>query len=180
MFTDSYGEQSCTPAGRRSSPARASTAPGCQGRHPRRAGGHVREDRDDRGLLKDRATATDEFGKNHLGDMNHMPPTNHGFDEFFGNLYHLTPRKSRDGRLPPEKIIPNFLSTFEPRGVIHPGPPTRTLDGDASLGRVGKQIIQDTGPLPQEAHGDLRRRLLHRGPGLHQRQEKAGKPSSSG
>ena len=90
MFTDYYGEQSCT-AGRSSfilgqSVFRTGLSkvgmPGAEG-------GISEKDPTIAGLLKQEGYATGQFGKNHLGDRDEMLPTNHGFDEFFGNLYHL-------------------------------------------------------------------------------------------
>jgi arylsulfatase len=89
LFTDSYGEQSCTAGARRSSPAERAAHRPVQGRHPGLADRHERQDRDDRRAAQGAGLRTGQFGKNHLGDLNHMLPTNHGFDEFFGNLYHL-------------------------------------------------------------------------------------------
>ena len=70
--------------------------------------------------LKNQGYATGQFGKNHLGDLNHMLPTNHGFDEFFGNLYHLNAEEEPElPDYPNEKDFPNFRKTFGPRGVMH-------------------------------------------------------------
>ena len=70
--------------------------------------------------LKNQGYATGQFGKNHLGDLNHMLPTNHGFDEFFGNLYHLNAEEEPEmPDYPPEKDFPKFRETFGPRGVMH-------------------------------------------------------------
>ncbi|MEI9891131.1 MAG: sulfatase-like hydrolase/transferase [Caulobacteraceae bacterium] len=100
-------------------------------------------------LLKEQGYATGQFGKNHLGDLNHMLPTNHGFDEFFGNLYHLNAEEEPEmANYPSEKEFPNFRKTFGPRGVLH----SWATDVDDPTeqerwGRVGKQKIEDTGPL---------------------------------
>ena len=100
LFTDYYGEQSCT-AGRSSfilgqSVFRSGLSkvglPGAKE-------GSSELDPTIAGMLKDLGYATGQFGKNHLGDRDEHLPTNHGFDEFLGNLYHLTPRKSRKTRI---------------------------------------------------------------------------------
>ena len=124
MFTDYYGEQSCT-AGR---------AAFITGQTPFRTGltkvgmpgadvGLQAEDPTIAELLKPLGYATGQFGKNHLGDRNEFLPTVHGFDEFFGNLYHLNAEE--------EPEIPTTRRTrvhekFGPRGVLHAGRPTRT------------------------------------------------------
>ena len=89
-FTDCYGEQSCT-AGRVVVHHRPERVPHRdeQGRVPRRRRRSRRRGSDDRRVLKPLGYATGQFGKNHLGDLNKFLPTVHGFDEFFGNLYHL-------------------------------------------------------------------------------------------
>ena len=102
--------------------------------------------------LKNQGYATGQFGKNHLGDLNHMLPTNHGFDEFFGNLYHLNAEEEPEMYdYPPEKDFPNFRKNFGPRGVIH----SWATDKDDPTemprwGKVGKQKIEDTGPLTKK------------------------------
>jgi len=68
-------------------------------------------------LLKDQGYATGQFGKNHLGDKDHMLPTNHGFDEFLGNLYHLNAEEEPENEDYPKD--PAFRKRFGPRGVIH-------------------------------------------------------------
>src|SRR5262245_272678 len=99
--------------------------------------------------LKNQGYATGQFGKNHLGDLNHMLPTNHGFDEFFGNLYHLNAEEEPEmADYPTDQEIPGFKARFGPRGVIR----SFATDKDDKTemprwGRVGKQKIEDTGPL---------------------------------
>src|SRR5579871_1228461 len=93
--------------------------------------------------------ATGPFGKNHLGDRNEFLPTVHGFDEFFGNLYHLNAEEEPE--LPDYPKVPRFKATFGPRGVLH----CWATDKDDSTvdprwGRVGKQKITDTGPLTKK------------------------------
>jgi arylsulfatase len=152
-FTDSYGEQSCT-AGR---------AAFITGQSVYRTGlskvgvpaapvGLQAEDPTIAELLKPLGYATGQFGKNHLGDLNRFLPTAHGFDEFFGNLYHLNAEEEPERpNYPPEKDFPNFRKRFGPRGVIH----SWATDKDDPTeeprwGRVGKQRIQDTGPLTKK------------------------------
>src|SRR6201987_5468243 len=134
MFTDCYGEQSCT-AGR------ASFITGQSGYRtgltkvgiPGAPVGLQAEDPTIAELLKPLGYATGQFGKNHLGDQDKHLPTAHGFDEFFGNLYHLNAEEEPEGYFYPKD--PEFRKKVGPRGVIH------------SWANVGKQKIEDTGPL---------------------------------
>jgi arylsulfatase A-like enzyme len=150
MFTDSYGEQSCT-AGRSSfitgqsvlrtglSKVGAPAAPvGMNEKIVTIAA-----------LLKEQGYATGQFGKNHLGDLNHMLPTNHGFDEFFGNLYHLNAEEEPEMYdYFPEKDFPNFKKKNGPRGVVHSwATDTDDTTEHERWGKIGKQKIEDTGPL---------------------------------
>jgi arylsulfatase len=89
------------------------------------------------GLLKAQGYATGQFGKNHLGDRDEHLPTNHGFDEFFGNLYHLNAEEEPENEDYPKD--PEFKKKFGPRGVIH----SWALPD-------GKQKIEDTGPLTKK------------------------------
>jgi len=150
MFTDYYAQQSCT-AGRASfitgqNPIRTGlTKVGCPGAT---VGLHA-EDPTIAELLKPLGYATGQFGKNHLGDRNEYLPTVHGFDEFFGNLYHLNAEEEPE--LPDYPKDPAFKAKFGPRGVLHcfatdVDDPTE----DARFGRVGKQKITDTGPLTKK------------------------------
>jgi arylsulfatase A-like enzyme len=134
VFTDWYGQQSCT-AGR---------AAFVTGQSPMRTGltkvglpgapeGMKAEDPTIAGLLKAQGYVTGQFGKNHLGDRDEMLPTNHGFDEFFGNLYHLNAEEEPEH--PDYPKDPAFKKKFGPRGVIH------SYAG-------GK--IEDTGPLTRK------------------------------
>jgi arylsulfatase len=134
MFTDYYGEQSCT-AGRSSFISGQSVfrtglskvgLPGAEL-------GMREEDPTIAGLLKAQGYATGQFGKNHLGDKDEHLPTNHGFDEFFGNLYHLNAEEEPE--LPDYPKDPNFRKRFGPRGVIK-----SSADGK----------IEDTGPLTKK------------------------------
>src|SRR3954469_744223 len=140
-FTDYYAQQSCT-AGR---------ACFITGQNPIRTGltkvgmpgatvGLQKEDPTIAELLKPLGYATGQFGKNHLGDRDEFLPTVHGFDEFFGNLYHLNAEEEPElDDYPTEADFPNFRQRFGPRGVIH-----SWADGD------GTQRIEDTGPLTKE------------------------------
>jgi arylsulfatase A-like enzyme len=152
-FTDSYGEQSCT-AGRSS----FITGQSCFRTGLSKVGmpgaliGLKFEDPTIAELLKPLGYSTAQFGKNHLGDRNEFLPTVHGFDEFFGNLYHLNAEEEPESpNYPSEKDFPNFKKTMGPRGVIHSW--ATNVDDPAEegrFGRVGKQKIQDTGPLTKK------------------------------
>ena len=134
LFTDWYGQQSCT-AGRAAfitgqSPIRTGlTKVGLPGAPE----GMTKEDPTIADLLKPLGYATGQFGKNHLGDLDHMLPTNHGFDEFFGNLYHLNAEEEPEN--PDYPQTEEFREKFGPRGVIH-----SYADGR----------IEDTGPLTKK------------------------------
>jgi arylsulfatase A-like enzyme len=140
-FTDYYGEQSCT-AGR---------AAFITGQNPYRTGmtkvgmpgadiGLRPEDPTIATALKNLGYATGQFGKNHLGDRDEFLPTMHGFDEFFGNLYHLNAEEEPEqDDYPTEEEMPGFREKFGPRGVIR-----SWANGD------GTQRIEDTGPLTRE------------------------------
>jgi len=153
LFTDSYGEQSCT-AGRSSF---------ITGQSVYRTGlskvgipaspvGMPDSIVTIAALLKNQGYATGQFGKNHLGDLNHMLPTAHGFDEFFGNLYHLNAEEEPEmPDYPTEKDFPNFRKTFGPRGVIHSWATDKDdTTAEPRWGKVGKQRIEDTGPLTKK------------------------------
>ena len=93
--------------------------------------------------------ATGQFGKNHLGDLNEYLPTVHGFDEFFGNLYHLNAEEEPENEDYPQD--PRFAERFGPRGVLHCW--ATEEDDDTVMerwGRVGRQRIEDTGPLTKK------------------------------
>src|SRR6185437_15064332 len=119
-FTDSYGEQSCT-AGR------ASFITGQSGFRtgltkvgvPAAVTGLQPEDPTIADLLKNNGYATGQFGKNHLGDRNEYLPTVHGFDDFYGNLYHLNAEEEPElPDWPNSKEFPDFKKRFGPRGVL--------------------------------------------------------------
>lgn len=100
-------------------------------------------------VLKGQGYATGQFGKNHLGDNNSALPTVHGFDEFFGNLYHLNAEETPEDLDYPKD--PAFRAKYGPRGVLHSF--ATDVDDptvDPRFGPVGKQTIEDTGPLSIE------------------------------
>jgi len=150
IFTDWYGQQSCT-AGRSAfitgqSPIRTGlTKVGLSGAPE----GLKKEDPTLAELLKPYGYACGQFGKNHLGDRNEFLPTVHGFDEFLGNLYHLnTHEEPEDPDYPKD---PAFSAKFGPRGVLHSfasGKDDPTVD--PRFGKIGKQTIEDTGPLTKK------------------------------
>ena len=141
IFTDYYGEQSCT-AGRSSFIMGQSvfrTGLSKVGLPGAEIGMRI-EDPTIAGLLKAEGYATAQFGKNHLGDKDEMLPTNHGFDVFFGNLYHLNAEEEPENEdYPRDLVLPNgqtFLERFGPRGVLR-----------SIANADGSQTIEDTGPL---------------------------------
>ena len=179
MFTDAYGEQSCT-AGRSAFITGQSVfrtglskvgAPGMDV-------GLQAEDPTIAELLKGQGYATGQFGKNHLGDLNHMLPTNHGFDEFYGNLYHLNAEEEPEERdYPDPKQFPQFKAAFGPRGVMR----SWATDQDDPTeqprwGRVGKQKIEDTGPLTRKRMETCDDEFVAAAKDFITRQSKAGKP----
>jgi len=176
MFTDSYGEQSCT-AGRssfitgqsvyRTGLSKVGIPAAPQGLQP--------ETVTIADLLKDQGYATEQFGKNHLGDLNKLLPTVHGFDEFFGNLYHLNAEEEPEMENYPKD--PRFREMFGPRGVLHCW---ATDKDDPTVeprwGRVGKQKIQDTGPLTKKRMETCDDEFVAAATDFIKRQNKAGKP----
>jgi arylsulfatase len=178
-FIDSYGEQSCT-AGR------ASFITGQSGFRtgltkvgvPGSPVGLQAEDPTIAELLKPHGYATGQFGKNHLGDRNEYLPTVHGFDQFFGNLYHLNAEEEPElPDWPPEKDFPEFNKRFRPRGVLH----CRATDKDDPTedprwGRVGKQKIEDTGPLTRKRMETCDDEFVAAASDFIKRQNDAGKP----
>ncbi len=150
LFTDWYGQQSCT-AGRAAfitgqSPIRTGlTKVGLPGAKE----GLSAKDPTLAELLKPYGYECGQFGKNHLGDRNDMLPTVHGFDEFFGNLYHLNAEEEPENPDYPKN--PQFKAVFGPRGVLHCyATATNDPTVDPRFGEVGKQIIEDTGPLTRK------------------------------
>jgi arylsulfatase len=129
-------------------------------------------------LLKPHGYATAQIGKNHLGDRNEYLPTVHGFDEFYGNLYHLNAEEEpEDPDYPSEQEYPNFRSNFAPRGLLD-CKATETEDPaeDRRFGRVGKQTITDTGPITRKRMETAEEELLARSLDFMDRTVKAGKP----
>jgi arylsulfatase len=150
MFTDYYAEQSCT-AGR------ASFLTGQTGLRtgmtkvglPAATLGLQAGDITIAEALKPLGYATGQFGKNHLGDRNEFLPTMHGFDEFFGNLYHLNAEEEPEH--PDYPKDPAFKAKFGPRGVLRCKASDRDDPTvDPRFGKVGKQTIEDTGPLTKK------------------------------
>jgi arylsulfatase len=179
MFTDSYGEQSCT-AGRSAF---------ITGQSVLRTGlskvgipaapiGMNEKILTIAAALKNQGYATGQFGKNHLGDLNGMLPTNHGFDEFFGNLYHLNAEEEPENvDYPPEKEFPKFRQMFGPRGVIHSWATDKDDTTDMPRwGKVGKQKIEDTGPLTAKRMETCDDDFVAAATDFIERQQKAGKP----
>ena len=150
IFTDYYSEQSCT-AGRASF---------LTGQHGLRTGltkvglpgvkiGLSKKDPTIAELLKLQGYTTAQNGKNHLGDRNEFLPTLHGFDEFYGNLYHLNAEEEPEH--PDYPKDPAFRARYGPRGVLE----CKATDVDdptidTRFGKVGKQSIKDTGPLTRK------------------------------
>ena len=160
MFTDYYGEQSCT-AGRSSFITGQSvfrTGLSKVGLPGAELGLKV-EDPTIAGLLKQQGYATGQFGKNHLGDKDEHLPTNHGFDEFLGNLYHLNAEEEPENEDYPEN--PEFRKKFGPRGVIK-----SSADGK----------IQDTGPLTKKRMETIDDETVAAAIDFMERQAKAKKP----
>ena len=160
LFTDWYGQQSCT-AGR---------AAFITGQSPMRTGltkvglpgapeGMQKEDPTIADLLKPLGYVTGQFGKNHLGDLDHMLPTNHGFDEFYGNLYHLNAEEEPEHPDYPKDA--EFRKKFGPRGVIH-----SFADGR----------ITDTGPLTKKRMETVDEEVTARAMDFMERAVKSDKP----
>jgi arylsulfatase len=165
-FSDYYAEQSCT-AGRASfimgqSVFRSGLSkvglPGAKE-------GMMVEDPTIAGLLKDQGYATGQFGKNHLGDRDEHLPTNHGFDEFFGNLYHLNAEEEPENEdYPNDLVMPDgetFRDKFGPRGVVH-----SYADGK----------VEDTGALTKKRMETVDDETSNRAIEFIREQHKAGKP----
>ncbi len=150
IFTDHYSQPSCT-AGR---------AAFITGQKPVRTGlttvgqpgnpiGLRAEDPTLANLLKPHGYMTGQFGKNHLGDRNEHLPTVHGFDEFYGNLYHLNVSEEPEQADYPDN--PEFIEKYGPRGIIESYAISRFDNTkDPRFGVIGKQRVTDTGPLTSE------------------------------
>ena len=176
IFSDHYGQPSCT-AGR---------AAFITGQLPIRTGlttvgvvgsplGLQKEDPTLATVLSTAGYATGQFGKNHLGDRNEHLPTVHGFDEFFGNLYHLnTEEEPEDVDYPAD---PEFKNRYGPRGVLH----TYATDvddktEDPRFGRIGRQRIEDTGPLTRKRMETVDEEFIDAGFAFMDHAHEAGKP----
>ena len=167
MFTDWYGQQSCT-AGR---------AAFITGQSPIRTGltkvglpgsklGLQAEDPTIAELLKPHGYACGQFGKNHLGDRDEFLPTLHGFDEFFGNLYHLNAEEEPENPdYPDPKQYPDFRKKFGPRGVLH-----------SWANPDGTQRIEDTGPLTKKRMETMDEEITAGALDFIERKAKAGQP----
>lgn len=152
IFTDHYGQASCT-AGR---------AAFITGQMPLRTGmttigipgstlGLQKEDPTLAEVLKSQGYATGQFGKNHLGDRNEFLPTVHGFDEWYGNLYHLNAQEEPEQLDYPGQKNPAYKTKYAPREVLHTY--ATTVDDptvDPVFGKVGKQKIENDGPLTRK------------------------------
>jgi len=143
-FTDYYAQQSCT-AGRAA--FIGGTVPLRTGMTkvglPGAAQGWQEQDITIAAVLKEQGYATGQFGKNHFGDRDEHLPTNHGFDVFFGNLYHLNAEEEPENRdYPGDMVLPNgktFRERFGPRGVLR-----------SRANADGTQTIENTGPLTKK------------------------------
>jgi len=176
MFTDYYAEQSCT-AGR------ASFITGQSGLRtgmtkvglPGATLGLQKADPTIAELLKPLGYATGQFGKNHLGDRNEFLPTVHGFDEFYGNLYHLNAEEEPEQADYPKD--PAFRAKFGPRGVLDCKASDRDDPTvDARFGKVGKQVCRDTGPLTKARMVTIDDDVTNRAVDFITRQKNANKP----
>jgi arylsulfatase A-like enzyme len=167
MFTDAYGEQSCT-AGRsafitgqsvfRTGLSKVGLPGADRGLQP--------EDPSIAELLKPLGYATGQFGKNHLGDRDEFLPTVHGFDEFFGNLYHLNAEEEPElPDYPRPADFPRFRERFGPRGVIH-----------SWANADGTQRVEDTGPLTRKRMETIDDEVLAAAIDFIERQRDSGTP----
>jgi len=176
LFTDHYAQQSCT-AGR----AAFITGQSCFRTGLLKVGlpgakeGLSEKDPTLADLLKPQGYATGQFGKNHVGDRNEFLPTVHGFDEFFGNLYHLNAEDEPEHPDYPKN--PEFRAKFGPRGVLKCKASDRDdPTEDPRFGRVGKQTIEDTGPLTKKRMETVDEEFLNASLDFIDRQAKANKP----
>jgi arylsulfatase A-like enzyme len=176
MFTDYYAEQSCT-AGRSSFITGQCTLRTGLSKVgiPGATVGLQARDVTIAQLLKPLGYATGQFGKNHLGDRNEYLPTVHGFDEFFGNLYHLNAEEDPENWFYPRD--PAVRQAVGPRGVLR----CKATDKDDPTdqprwGKVGKQTIEDTGALTKKRMETIDDETTCAAIDFMQRQVKAGKP----
>ena len=169
-FTDYYAQQSCT-AGR---------AAFIGGTVPLRTGmtkvglpgakeGWQEQDITIAGVMKSLGYQTGQFGKNHFGDRDEHLPTNHGFDEFFGNLYHLNAEEEPENRdYPRDYVLPNgktFLENYGPRGVMK-----------CKANADGTQTIENTGPLTKKRMETIDDETVAAAKDFIKRQHEAGEP----
>jgi arylsulfatase A-like enzyme len=177
IFTDYYAEQSCT-AGR------ASFITGQSGLRtgmtkvglPASTLGLQKDDPTTANLLKGQGYATAQFGKNHLGDRNEFLPTVHGFDEFYGPLYHLN--ASEEPELPDFPKDPAFLAQYGPRGVLAcKAAATDDPTVDPRFGKIGKQVCTDTGALTKKRMETIDDDVADRAVDFIKRQNAAGTPA---
>ena len=179
IFTDYYAEQSCT-AGRSSfitgqcGLRTGNTKVGLPGA----AQGLQARDVTIAQLLKAQGYATGQFGKNHLGDRNEFLPTVHGFDEFYGALYHLNASEEPElPDFPKAPQYPNFLANYGPRGVIDcKATDVDDATVDPRFGKVGRQTIVDTGALTKKRMETVDDDFAARSVDFIKRQQAAGKP----
>lgn len=167
LFTDYYAEQSCT-AGR---------AAFITGQAVIRTGlskvgvpgakiGIQKEDPTIAELLKPLGYATAQFGKNHFGDLDEYLPTVHGFDEFYGNLYHLNAEEEPENiDYPKESEFPEFRKKYGPRGVLH-----------SFAKEDGTQTVEDTGPLTKKRMETIDDDIAKRSIEYIEKQHKANQP----
>jgi len=176
MFTDYYAEQSCTAGRSTFITGQATLRTGLSKVGiPGATQGLQAKDATLAELLKPLGYATGQFGKNHLGDRNEYLPTVHGFDEFFGNLYHLNAEEEPEARTYPRDPI--YREKFGPRGVLRCKASDRddpTID--PRFGRVGKQTIEDTGPLTRKRMETIDDETSAAAVDFIQRQVRANKP----
>lgn len=178
LFTDHYAQPSCT-AGR---------AAFLTGQMPVRTGmttigipgstrGIQKEDPTLAEVLKSAGYVTGQFGKNHLGDRNEFLPTVHGFDEWFGNLYHLNAEEEPEELDYPGQKNPEYAQRYGPRGVLHTWA-TGVDDAteDPVFGRVGKQKIENTGKLTRNRMETFDSEVLKYTLDFMDRNGKSGKP----
>ena len=169
-FTDYYAQQSCT-AGRAA--FMGGTVPVRTGMTkvglPGAAEGWQEQDITIAAVLKEQGYATGQFGKNHFGDRDEHLPTNHGFDEFYGPLYHLNASEEPEHRdYPRDYVLPSgktFFEQYGPRGVI-----------DAKANADGTQTIEDTGQLTKKRMETIDDETVAAAKDFIKRQEAAGKP----
>ena len=176
LFTDYYGQQSCT-AGRSAF---------ITGQHPFRTGllragmpaakqGIQDKDATIAELLKPHGYASSQIGKNHLGDRNEYLPTVHGFDEFFGYLYHLNAMEEPEDPEYPKS--PQFRAQFGPRNIVDSTASDRDdPTEDPRFGRVGKQVITDAGPLTRKRMETIEEEFLARSLAFIDKSARANQP----